>query len=523
MSKKLHDRDDKLLEKTTLECDKLKAQLQSLQAKLQISSRIPTARQLDQVDRLSEALSTKESERKSIETRIAKRKIQEEQEGGHVEEIDEREYLIRTGKITPFSNQAGLAKDDEWDQDELPANHQTLSAPGFRKAANVSTSEASSEADIIFTPRRKRKVKKEEDSDDYVDQGDSYANSDEEYIDEKPRKRRAKQEDADDLGGDANGSDTEVEVQDDGDEELYQKRVRHWEKERSRAREREGKQETIPGLPEYRQPHPTHADWNIKGGLKLPGDIHTSLFDYQKSAVRWFWELHTQKVGGILGDEMGLGKTVQMIAFLAGLHYSGFLGGKPILIVAPATLMKQWVSEFHRWWPAMRAIILHSSGNGKKMNDSDFEEDDEEYDLVGRPIVATDTKLFEDLVNRVFQRGDYYLFFSKNLLTMGRACFGYDLFEFTNQWPSVAKQRVGLRRAGRRPQNQKPRCWNNASGQISSGKWLISIVCFELFTSADYPSHHPIRHANSKLNDRTVEYRGLCSSRPFGNATNIQQ
>jgi DNA excision repair protein ERCC-6 len=180
--------------------------------------------------------------------------------------------------------------------------------------------------------------------------------------------------------------------------------MKEWEKQRSRAREREGVQQTIPGFPEWRQPHPTVPDWTIEGGLKLPGDIHTSLFDYQKSAVRWFWELHTQKVGGILGDEMGLGKTVQMIAFLAGLHYSGMLNGKPILIVAPATLMKQWVSEFHRWWPAMRTIILHSSGNGNKAGSET--EDDDEVDYMGNQIGSVDAEGFEKLVKRVFSKGD---------------------------------------------------------------------------------------------------------------------
>ena len=43
---------------------------------------------------------------------------------------------------------------------------------------------------------------------------------------------------------------------------------------------------------------------------------------YQKTGVRWLWELHCQQAGGILGDEMGLGKTIQVIAFLAGLSCS---------------------------------------------------------------------------------------------------------------------------------------------------------------------------------------------------------
>ena len=43
---------------------------------------------------------------------------------------------------------------------------------------------------------------------------------------------------------------------------------------------------------------------------------------YQRTGVKWMWELHCQEAGGIMGDEMGLGKTIQVIAFLAGLHYS---------------------------------------------------------------------------------------------------------------------------------------------------------------------------------------------------------
>lgn len=46
---------------------------------------------------------------------------------------------------------------------------------------------------------------------------------------------------------------------------------------------------------------------------------------YQKVAVQWLWELHSRKLGGLMGDEMGLGKTVQVIAFLAGLDCSELL------------------------------------------------------------------------------------------------------------------------------------------------------------------------------------------------------
>ena len=37
----------------------------------------------------------------------------------------------------------------------------------------------------------------------------------------------------------------------------------------------------------------------------------------------------------------------QIVAYLAGLHCSGML--KPVLILCPATIMAQWVREFHLW------------------------------------------------------------------------------------------------------------------------------------------------------------------------------
>ena len=66
--------------------------------------------------------------------------------------------------------------------------------------------------------------------------------------------------------------------------------------------------------------------------------------------MQWLWELHQQKVGGILGDEMGLGKTIQIIAFLAAMSFSQRKvggGGRfgPVLIVCPTTVMHQWVRE----------------------------------------------------------------------------------------------------------------------------------------------------------------------------------
>ncbi|KAI9249005.1 SNF2 family N-terminal domain-containing protein [Sporodiniella umbellata] len=136
--------------------------------------------------------------------------------------------------------------------------------------------------------------------------------------------------------------------------------------------------------------HPEFPDHEIDEKLKVPGELWNFLFDYQKTCVQWLWELHQQEAGGILGDEMGLGKTIQVISFLSSLYYSNILGPSiPSIVVCPATVMKQWVQEFHRWWPPQKVAILHASGSamrlGKDTSTMDEESDegelydDEEY------------------------------------------------------------------------------------------------------------------------------------------------
>lgn len=75
--------------------------------------------------------------------------------------------------------------------------------------------------------------------------------------------------------------------------------------------------------------------------------------------MKWLWELHTQRAGGIIGDEMGLGKTVQLAVFLAGLHHSRRF--RPTIIVCPATVLRQWLRELRLWFPPFRVVVLHES------------------------------------------------------------------------------------------------------------------------------------------------------------------
>lgn len=99
-------------------------------------------------------------------------------------------------------------------------------------------------------------------------------------------------------------------------------------------------------------------------------------------------------------DEMGLGKTVQLIAFIAALHYSGKLR-HPVIVVTPATLLRQWVSEFHRWWPPLRVSILHASGSGMMNPKTEDDYDLEHY----KPIATKSEKAARRIVNGVVKHG----------------------------------------------------------------------------------------------------------------------
>ncbi|KAF7653492.1 hypothetical protein LDENG_00082040 [Lucifuga dentata] len=158
-------------------------------------------------------------------------------------------------------------------------------------------------------------------------------------------------------------SSKDRKCKDDGHVEFYRQRIRRWK--RQRLREREEKKERG-------DDDTDDSDAEFDEGFRVPGFLWKKLYKYQQTGVRWMWELHCQQAGGILGDEMGLGKTIQVISFLAGLSYSKlrtrgsnyrYEGLGPTVIVCPATVMHQWVKEFHTWWPPFRVAVLHETGS----------------------------------------------------------------------------------------------------------------------------------------------------------------
>nr|DBA21016.1 TPA: hypothetical protein GDO54_017741 [Pyxicephalus adspersus] len=86
----------------------------------------------------------------------------------------------------------------------------------------------------------------------------------------------------------------------------------------------------------------------IKGG---------TLRDYQIRGLNWMISLYENGINGILADEMGLGKTLQTIALLGYLkHYRNIPG--PHMVLVPKSTLHNWMNEFKRWVPSLRAVCL---------------------------------------------------------------------------------------------------------------------------------------------------------------------
>ena len=93
--------------------------------------------------------------------------------------------------------------------------------------------------------------------------------------------------------------------------------------------------------------------------IPLPDGLDATLRSYQEEGYRWLCLLGKLGFGGILADDMGLGKTLQTIAYLlheAATRPQGEAGTS--LVVCPASLVYNWMSELERFAPGLKAAAL---------------------------------------------------------------------------------------------------------------------------------------------------------------------
>ncbi|MDE2983330.1 MAG: DEAD/DEAH box helicase [Gemmatimonadota bacterium] len=82
---------------------------------------------------------------------------------------------------------------------------------------------------------------------------------------------------------------------------------------------------------------------------QTPGTLQAELRPYQEDGFRWLSRLSRWGAGACLADDMGLGKTVQALALLLARAGEG-----PALVVAPTSVVANWLDEARRFAPTLR-------------------------------------------------------------------------------------------------------------------------------------------------------------------------
>lgn len=91
--------------------------------------------------------------------------------------------------------------------------------------------------------------------------------------------------------------------------------------------------------------------------VEPPVGLQAELRPYQVTGFHWLRLLWRTRLGGILADEMGLGKTVQALALAQAAHEAGELD-KPMLVVAPTSVIGTWASEAAKFTPELKVVAV---------------------------------------------------------------------------------------------------------------------------------------------------------------------
>lgn len=117
---------------------------------------------------------------------------------------------------------------------------------------------------------------------------------------------------------------------------------------------------------------PIHHDSNMQALLQnfqkkelhefaIPKHYEGILRDYQVSGYQWLKLMNHYQFGAILADDMGLGKTLQVIALLDSEQGHG-----PSLIIAPSSLLLNWVDEIHKFAPHLDVLAIIGNATKRK-------------------------------------------------------------------------------------------------------------------------------------------------------------
>ncbi|HNP02304.1 MAG TPA: SNF2-related protein, partial [Agitococcus sp.] len=125
--------------------------------------------------------------------------------------------------------------------------------------------------------------------------------------------------------------------------------------------------------------------------LPTPQGFVGELRPYQQQGLGWLQFLRDTEHGGILADDMGLGKTAQTLAHILLEKQAGHLQQKPALIIAPTSLMYNWLKEAQKFTPDLKVLVLQGTNRHQ-----DFDKIPQ-HDIVlsTYPLLARDEELLK--------------------------------------------------------------------------------------------------------------------------------
>ncbi|WP_228444787.1 DEAD/DEAH box helicase [Mycoplasma tullyi] len=105
----------------------------------------------------------------------------------------------------------------------------------------------------------------------------------------------------------------------------------------------------------------------FKDDLTIQKPFDKLLWPYQKEGHKWLRILQKFGFGGIMADDMGLGKTIQMISVISQYYKDHPHEIKQSLIVAPASLLLNWASEFKKFDPDLDVATISGNAENRRV------------------------------------------------------------------------------------------------------------------------------------------------------------
>jgi len=89
--------------------------------------------------------------------------------------------------------------------------------------------------------------------------------------------------------------------------------------------------------------------------LRAPRSLQATLRPYQERGLNWLVTMASLGLGACLADDMGLGKTIQALAALPEK------GKSKTLVVAPTSVLFNWLAETHKFRPDLAVSTYHGA------------------------------------------------------------------------------------------------------------------------------------------------------------------